>query len=130
MNIAYPWNMKARPILCMPAGITLTASAISEIEAPRPLDLVRSSASSSSVGGTSLVRDIAKPTVTRQHTAPSQNEANTQYGTPAAVAPVIVSWKTYSDTLASTAPAPVNRLWVRKPRAICDFGSRSEMNAR
>ena len=31
---------------------------------------------------------------------------------------------------ASTAPAPVNMLCVRNPRASCDLGSRSEMNAR
>jgi hypothetical protein len=38
--------------------------------------------------------------------------------------------KTNSDTFASTAPAPVNMLWVRNPRASCDLGNRSEMNAR
>ena len=38
--------------------------------------------------------------------------------------------RTNSDTFASTAPAPVNMLWVRNPRASCDLGSRSEMNAR
>ena len=35
-----------------------------------------------------------------------------------------------SERFASTAPAPVNMLWVRKPRASCDLGNRSEMNAR
>ena len=35
-----------------------------------------------------------------------------------------------SDRFASTAPAPVNMLWVRKPRASCALGNRSEMNAR
>ena len=38
--------------------------------------------------------------------------------------------RTNSDRFASTAPAPVNMLWVRNPRASCDLGSRSEMNAR
>ena len=35
-----------------------------------------------------------------------------------------------SDRFASTAPAPVNMLCVRNPRASCDSGNRSEMNAR
>ena len=38
--------------------------------------------------------------------------------------------KPNSEMFASTAPAPVNMLWVRNPRASCDEGSRSEMNAR
>src|SRR3954451_11175538 len=36
----------------------------------------------------------------------------------------------HNDRFASTAPAPVNMLWVRNPRASCDLGTRSEMNAR
>ena len=39
-------------------------------------------------------------------------------------------WKTNSDTFASTAPAPVNMLWIRKPLGICDLRSRSEIRAR
>ena len=68
--------------------------------------------------------------VTRQQTAPSQKQTKTQVGTPAAEEPVRSFWKTNSDTFASTAPAPVNMLWIRKPCGICALRSRSEINAR
>ena len=130
MNIAYHWNKKARPILCMPIGITFTASAISAIVARGLLDDDRMCASSSSVGSISLVRSMARPTVMMAQTAPNQKTTNTQVGMPASEEPVRSFWNTNSDTFASTAPAPVNMLWIRNPRAICDFRSRSEIKAR
>ena len=78
MNIAYHWNMKARPILCMPIGITFTASAMSLTVAPIPFDCDRMCASSSSVGSISFVRDIASVIVTIALTAPNQKTTNTQ----------------------------------------------------
>src|ERR687893_1346739 len=130
MNIAYHWNKKARPILCMPIGITFTASAISAIVARGLLDDDRMCACSSSVGVISLVLIMARPTVMMAQTAPNQKTTNTQVGTPASEEPVRSCWKMYSDTFASTAPAPVNMLWIRKPLGICIFRSRSEINAR
>src|SRR5215212_8212907 len=112
MNIAYHWNRKARPILCMPIGITFTAVAMSLMVAGMPFDWERISVSSASVGGTSLVRSMAMLIVTRQQTAPSQKQTNTQYGTLDDVAPWMTFCITNSDTLAKTAPAPVNKLWV------------------
>jgi hypothetical protein len=38
------------------------------------------------------------------------NEPNTQYGIPAPVSPVMVCWKTNSDTFASVIPSPVKKL--------------------
>src|SRR4051794_24024727 len=110
MNIAYHWNRKARPILCMPMGIAFTAAAMSLTVAGMPFDCERISASSASDGGTSLVRGMAMPIVTKQQTAPSQKQMNTQNGTFDFVAPVMNVWKTNSDKLAKTAPAPVNKL--------------------
>ena len=130
MNIAYHWNKKARPILCMPIGITFTASAISAIVARGLLDDDRMCASSSAVGSISLVRSMARPTVMMAQTAPNQKTTNTQVGMPASEEPVRSFWKTNSDTFASTAPAPVNMLWIRKPLGICVLRSRSEINAR
>src|SRR5918998_637531 len=130
MNIAYHWNRNARPILCMPMGITFTASAISAIVARGLLDDDRICASSCSLGVISLVRIMARPTVMMAQTAPNQKTTNTQVGTPASEEPVRSCWKTYSDTFASTAPAPVNMLWIRKPLGICDLRSRSEISAR
>ena len=130
MNIAYHWNKKAMPILCMPIGITFTASAISAIVARGLLDDDRMCASSSSVGSISLVRSMARPTVMMAQTAPNQKTTNTQVGMPASEEPVRSFWKTNSDTFASTAPAPVNMLWIRKPLGICVLRSRSEINAR
>src|SRR5918998_6298946 len=130
MNIAYHWNKNARPILCMPIGITFTASAISAIVARGLLDDDRMCASSSSVGSISLVRNRARPTVMMAQTAPNQKTTNTQVGTPASEAPVRSCWKMYSDTFASTAPAPVNMLWIRKPLGIWTLRSRSEIKAR
>ena len=62
----------------MPIGMTFTASAISLTVAGMPFDCERISASSASVGGISLVRVIAMPIVTKQQTAPSQKQTNTQ----------------------------------------------------
>src|SRR5215210_429460 len=103
---------------------------MSRTVAASPFDCDRRCSSSSSVGGTSFVRVIAIPIVTRQQTAPSQKTTKTQYGTLESVAPVMTFCITNSDTLARTAPAPVNRLWVRKPRGICIRRSRSEIKAR
>jgi hypothetical protein len=65
-------------------------------------------------------------------TVPIQKHVYIQYGTP--LPAVLSSASTFcrrnSERFASTAPAPVNMLWVRKPRASWDLGSRSEMNAR
>ena len=63
-------------------------------------------------------------------TAPNQKTTNTQVGMPASEEPVRSFWKTNSDTFASTAPAPVNMLWIRKPLGIWTLRSRSEINAR
>src|ERR671916_452119 len=130
MNIAYHWNKNARPILCMPIGITFTASAISAIVARGLLDDDRMCASSSSLGSISLVRIMARPTVMMGQTAPNQKTTSTHRGRPASEEPVRSCWKTYSDTFASTAPAPVNMLWIRKPLGIWTLRSRSEINAR
>src|SRR3954447_10561204 len=110
MNIAYHWNRNARPILCMPIGITFTAVAMSLSVAGMPFDCERISASSASDGGISWVRVMAMPIVTKQQTAPSQKQTNTQYGTFDPVAPEMSFCITNSDTLARTAPAPVNKL--------------------
>ncbi len=101
-------------------------------EGPSPFGAERISSSSSSVGVSSLVRAIAVSTVTRMQTVPIMKQTYIQYGTPL---PAVFSsagtfCRTNSDRFASTAPAPVNMLWVRKPRASCDLGNRSEMNAR
>src|SRR3954468_3420376 len=130
MNIAYHWNRKARPILCMPIGIAFTAAPMSLMVAGMPFDCERISASSASDGGTSLVRVMAMLIVTKQQTAPSQKQMKTQYGTLDAVAPWMNFWNTNRDRLAKTAPAPVNKLWVRKPRGIWLLRSRSEISAR
>src|SRR3712207_5253453 len=130
MNIAYHWNRNARPIWCMPIGITFTASAISLTVLTGPFDWVWTCASSSSVGVTSWVRIIAKPTVTIAHTAPNQKTTNTQVGTDPSSPPGRTFWKMNSDTFASTAPAPVNMLWSRKPWGIWTLRSLSEISAR
>jgi hypothetical protein len=83
-------------------------------------------------GVSSFVRAIAVSTVSRMHTVPIMKQTNIQYGTP--LPAVVCSPSTFcsanSEMFASTAPAPVNMLWVRNPRASCDLGNRSEMNAR
>ena len=79
-----------------------------------------------------FVRAIAVRTVTRMQTVPMKKQTYIQYGTPllAFCSSAGTFCRPKSDRFARTAPAPVNMLWVRKPRASCDFGSRSEMNAR
>src|SRR4051812_23042876 len=110
MNIAYHWNRKARPILCMPIGITFTAVAMSLSVAGMPFDCERISPGSASDGGISLVRVMGMPVGGKQQTAPSPKQMKTQKGTLDLVAPVMNFWNTNSDTLAKTAPAPVNKL--------------------
>src|SRR5215207_1206799 len=73
-----PLEQKARPILCIPIGITLTALAISETVAPMLFDEARISASSRSFGTISLVLIMAIPMVTRQQADPSQKQTKIQ----------------------------------------------------
>ena len=63
---------------------------------------------------------------------PIMKQTYIQYGTPlpAVASSAVTFCRMNSDRFASTAPAPVNMLWVRNPRASCDLGNRSEMNAR
>src|SRR4051794_8723020 len=116
----------------MATGIALTATAMSRTAFATPLGCERISARSSSEGVSSLVRAIAVSTVSRMQMVPIQNTVYIQYGTP--LPAVSSSADTFcsrnNDTFASTAPAPVNMLWVRNPRASWDLGKRSEMNAR
>jgi hypothetical protein len=76
--MAYHWNKKARPILCIPLGITFTASAISDTVAPTLFDAARISASSRGLGWISLVLIMAIPMVTKQQADPSQKHTKTQ----------------------------------------------------
>src|SRR3954471_11597986 len=132
MNIAYHWKTKTTPILCMATGIARTASAMSVIAWWSPFGALRISSRSSSEGVSSLVRDIAVSTVSRMQKVPTMKHTYIQYGTPlpAVFCSADTFCRTNRDKLASTAPAPVNMLCVRNPRASWDLGSRSEMNAR
>ena len=131
MNIAYHWKRKTTPILCIATGISRTASAISRTAWWSPCGAERISTSSSSGRGELLGprhRESARSAGCR----PCRSEADVHpVGHAVAGAPAGITFcRTNSDRFASTAPAPVNRLWVRKPRASCDLGNRSEMNAR
>jgi hypothetical protein len=65
------------------------------------------------------VRDIAVRTVSRMQKVPTMKHTYIQYGTPlpAALSIADTFCRKNSDRFASTAPAPVNMLWVRNPRA-------------
>ena len=78
MNIAYHWKRKTTPILCMAIGIARTASRMSPKNPPSPPFWARISASSSSVGVSSLVRDIAVSTVKRMQTVPMKKQTYIQ----------------------------------------------------
>ena len=130
MNIAYHWKRKATPILCIATGISRTASAMSLTAAPRPLGAASISASISADGLSSFVRSIATSIVTRMTTVPIMKHEYIQYGTPLPALPTMTFCRMNRDRFASTAPAPVNMLWVRKPRATCESGSRSDSSAR
>src|SRR4029450_5970330 len=75
---------------------------------------------------------LGASTVSKMKIGPIQKQTYTQYAPPlpAFSSSADTFCNTNRDKFASTAPAPVNMLWVRNPRASCDLGSRSEMNAR
>ena len=70
--MANHWKRKTRPILCMPVGMSRTASLISLKNPAAPPCLLRISCSSSSVGGTSLVESTDTRTEAVEQTAPIQ----------------------------------------------------------
>src|SRR6476469_6711314 len=98
------------------------ASPISLSAGPMPPFLARSAASSSALGGISLVRRTETSTVPMEQTAPSMNEPTTQYGIPDAVAPEMNFWKTKSEMLANVMPRPVKNDWARNPLPSWDGG--------
>ena len=130
MNIAYHWKRKATPILCIATGISRTASRDvldggAEALGGR-LDL-----------GEDLRRrlELLRAEHRDQHRDQDDDRADheaayIQYGTPLPALPTITFCRMNRDRFASTAPAPVNMLWVRNPRATCESGSRSDSSAR